>query len=140
MPLHVCLVEVMNGHLVAQSLNPAVPYSLLGYKYHTWKEGTIAKLILKVYRCSICITTGKSESITDNRMRSILAQLEFKYRILERERQGVPFREYIYVPKIHPVTQQVYFETEDEPHVFNICVCVSLFTYVYMLLRGSVML
>ena len=65
------LVEMVNGHLVAQSPNPAVPYSLLaeiwkwmnekasledvvvrlrprtvpnGYKYHTWKEGTIANL------------------------------------------------------------------------------------------------
>ena len=67
-------------------------------------------------------------------MWSILAQLEFKYQILEWERQGVLFREYIYVPEIHSVTQQVYFEMEDEPHVLKVCVCVSWFTYMYMLL------
>ena len=60
---------MVNGHLIAQSLNPTVAYSLLaeiwkwmskktsledvvvqlrlrtvpnGYKYHAWKEGTIA--------------------------------------------------------------------------------------------------
>ena len=88
-----CLVEMVNGHLIAQSPNPAVPYSLLaeiwkwmsektsledvvvrlqprtvpnGYKYHTWKEGTIPNNRKPlVYYCRICITTGKSETITD---------------------------------------------------------------------------
>ena len=81
-----------------------------------------------MYYYGICITTGKSETITDM-MRSILAQLEFKYQILEWERKGVPFSQHLYVPEIHPVTKQVYFEMEDEPHVLKVCVCLC----VYML-------
>ena len=159
-----CLVEIVNGHLIAQSPNPAVPYSLLaeiwkwmsektsledvvvrlrprtvpnGYKYHTWKEGTIAnnrKPLVYYYR--ICITTGKSETITDM-MRSILAQLEFKYQILEWERKGVPFRQHLYILEIHPVTKQAYFEMEDEPHVLKVCVCLHVCIYASMRICGA---
>ena len=73
----------------------------------------------------MCITTGEAETITD-KMRSILAQLEFKYQILEWERKGVPFRQHIYVPEIHPVSKEVYCEMEDEAHVLKVCVCVCV--------------
>ena len=82
---------MVNGHLVAQSPNPAVSHALLaeiwksmnekvsledvvvrlrprtvpnGYNYHTWKEGMVQLQIHRYYR--MCITTGKSETITDN--------------------------------------------------------------------------
>ena len=64
----------------------------------------------------MCITTGEAETITD-KMRSILAQLEFKCQILKWERKGVPFRQHIYAPEIHPVSKEVLCEMEDEAHV-----------------------
>lgn len=70
----------------------------------------------------LCITAGELETVTDM-MRSILAQLEFKYQILEWEKKGVPFRQYIYVPEIHPVSKQVYCDMGDEAHVLKVCVC-----------------
>lgn len=77
----------------------------------------------------LCITAGESETVTDM-MRSILAQLEFKYQILEWEKKGVPFHQYIYVPEIHPVSKQVYCEMEDEAHVLKVCVCTNLFSII----------
>ena len=63
------------------------------------------------------ITIGQPETVTDM-MRSILAQLEYKYQNLECERKGVPFPQHVYVPEIHPVSKQVYWEMEDKPHVY----------------------
>ena len=73
MNVPMCLVDVVNGRLVAQSPNPAVSYSLFaeiwkwmnekaslmdvvvrlrprtvpsGYKYHTWKAGTLTYMYM----------------------------------------------------------------------------------------------
>ena len=90
-------------------------------------HGKKVQLQITVYYYRICITKGKSETITDM-MLSIFVQLEFKYQILEWERIGVPFHQHLYVLEIHPVTKQAYFEMEDEPHVLK-KVCVW---YVYV--------
>ena len=63
---------------------------------------------------------GQDESIVD-KIRSILAQMEYQYQICEWERKGVDFYHHIYVPKIHPITNEPFYEMEDEAHVFKVC-------------------
>jgi hypothetical protein len=62
--------------------------------------------------------TGHTESETDM-MRSILAQLEYKYEICRYDRLGIPFRQHVYVPETHAVTSHTYHEREDEAHVLK---------------------
>ena len=35
--------------------------------------------------------------------------------------KGIPFRQHMYVPEIHPHTQQTFQEREDEPHILKVC-------------------
>lgn len=61
------------------------------------------------------------ESMAD-KMRSILAQLDYKYQVDCWCEQGIPFRNHLYVPEIHPVTKMGFCEREDEGHVFKVIV------------------
>lgn len=56
---------------------------------------------------------GQTEGIAD-KLRSILAQFEFKYRIEQYEAKGIPFTTYLYVPEEHPETKATFYEREDE--------------------------
>lgn len=53
-------------------------------------------------------------------LKSILAQLEFQYEILEWEKRGIPFRSHVYVPEVHPLTGVPFHEREDETHLFKV--------------------
>ena len=55
-----------------------------------------------------------------DKMRSILAQLDFTYQIHQLESEGVPFQVHLYVPEIHPITGLPFCEHEDEAHVFKV--------------------
>ena len=66
------------------------------------------------------IIPGKTETVKD-KLRSILAQFEFQYRLQEWEQKGVPFKTYLYVPEVHPETGEVFCEREDEAHVLKVC-------------------
>ena len=56
----------------------------------------------------------------EDKLRSILAQMEFTYTVRKYDDQGVPFRSHIYVPEIHPVTATIFHEREDEGHVLKV--------------------
>ena len=51
---------------------------------------------------------------------SILAQLHYKYEVLEWEKKGVPFKSHIYVPEVHPITKCPFHEREDETHILKV--------------------
>ena len=53
-------------------------------------------------------------------LRSILAQLEYHYIVHKYESQGVPFTSNLHVPEVHPLTDKVFFEREDEAHVLKV--------------------
>ena len=59
-----------------------------------------------------------------DKLRSILAQLEFSHQVVEYDKAGVPFRTHIY--EIHPITGSEYHEREDDAHV-NKVIRLSLF-------------
>ena len=56
-------------------------------------------------------------------MRSILAQMEYSYRIRYYDEQGVCFKTHLYVPEDHPETGLGFCEREDEGHVFKVFFC-----------------
>ena len=53
----------------------------------------------------------------EEKLKSILAQLEFAYRVRSWDEKGVPFRTFMYVPEVHPVTGTLFHEREDDGHV-----------------------
>lgn len=67
---------------------------------------------------------GKDETFVD-KLRSILAQLEFSMLIKEWASMGVPFHEHLYVPEVHPITGTIFCEMEDEGHVFKVRIGIS---------------
>ena len=56
----------------------------------------------------------------DDKIRSVVAQLEYFHQVLEYEKAGVPFRTYLYVPEVHPISEMVFHEREDDAHVLNV--------------------
>ena len=57
-----------------------------------------------LYLCflSVLLDGVKEEKI--DMLRAILAQFEYQYQVRLWDSEGVPFRTYMYVPKIHPIT------------------------------------
>ena len=55
-----------------------------------------------------------------DKLRSILAQLEYTYQVLWYDKNGIPFRTDMYVPEIHPITGCEYHEREDDAHVLKV--------------------
>ena len=64
-------------------------------------------------------SVGKDES-TVEKLRSIMAQLEYTYQINTWHIKGVPFKHHVYVPEIHSTTGIEFCEREDEGHVFKV--------------------
>ncbi len=63
------------------------------------------------------------ESVPEKReekLKSILAQLEYTYRVRSWDEKGVPFCAFVYVPEMHPVTGAPFHEREDEGHVLKV--------------------
>ena len=46
--------------------------------------------------------------------------MEFSYQVTQWAERGVPFKTHLYVPEVHPVTQENFHEREDEGHVFKV--------------------
>ena len=55
-------------------------------------------------------------------LRSIVAQLEYKYLVNMWQDRGVLFKDHLYVPEVHPLTECEFHEREDEAHVFKVCI------------------
>ena len=74
-----------------------------------------------------CFGIGIPEDLPD-KLRSILAQAEYAYRIREWDAKGVPFRFHAYVPECDPITKEEFHEREDHAHllkVFNMIMLTS---------------
>ena len=66
------------------------------------------------------VSVGKTETKVE-KLRSIMAQLEYTYQINQLSSKGIPFKEHLYVPEVHPITKVEFCEREDEAHVFKVC-------------------
>jgi len=65
------------------------------------------------------ILSGKDENKLE-KLRSIMAQLEYKYQVNTWDAKGVPFKTHLYVPEVHPDTDKQFCEREDEGHIFKV--------------------
>jgi len=65
------------------------------------------------------ILLGKDETMVE-KLKSILAQLEYKYQVDLWQSKDVPFRDHLYVPEVHPDTGLGFCEREDEGHVLKV--------------------
>ena len=77
-------------------------------------HGVISKIII-AYKI-----IGKTEGLTE-KLRSILAQFEYQHCISQWAERGVDFKTYLYVAEVHPETDEVFYEREDEAHVLKVC-------------------
>ena len=66
---------------------------------------------------TICL--GKKETRAD-KLRSIVAQMEYSYQIRKWTDSNVPFTTHLYIPETHPLTRATFHECEDEGHVFKV--------------------
>lgn len=55
-----------------------------------------------------------------DKLRSILAQLEYSYQVQHWHEQGVPFRTHMYVPEINALTGAPFHEREDDAHILKV--------------------
>ena len=61
----------------------------------------------------ILFSVGKDETKV-----GIMAQLEYKHQI----DLFSSFKEHMYVPEVHPITQVGFFEREGEAHILKVCI------------------
>ena len=68
-----------------------------------------------VCRCILLfyVNVDKTETLTEM-LCAILALREFTYIVIEWRRKGVPFRDHLYVPEVHPDTGVEFCERDDE--------------------------
>ena len=101
-----------------------------GYPIHSWRTLSGIHVLSHSYIVSdVCLyLDGESESL-DDKLRSILAQMEFTHVVRSWDQKGVPFRTYIYVPEEHPELGTVFHEREDEGHVYKVNRSLFLFMH-----------
>ncbi|XP_065899778.1 uncharacterized protein [Dysidea avara] len=122
----VTLKVMEDGHVAAVQPNPAITDELLGdikvwYDEGATSDDVIERLRLRTVPTGYAIhswTEGKTETKVE-KLRSIMAQLEYTYQINQLSSKGIPFKEHLYVPEVHPITKVEFCEREDEAHVFK---------------------
>lgn len=73
-----------------------------------------------IYKISWKFHIGISENLTD-KLKSILAQLEYEYQINMWEAKGVPFKTHMHVAEVNLTTGTLFCERgEDEGHFFKV--------------------
>ncbi len=50
--------------------------------------------------------------------------MDYTYTVRKWEEQGVPFRSHVYVPEVHPITNSIFHEREDEGHVHKVYIII----------------
>ena len=65
------------------------------------------------------------EETTVKKLHSLLAHLEYKHQIEYWEMKVVPFKSHIYVPEVHPLTDLMFCEREDEGHVLKVLMVLT---------------
>ena len=53
-------------------------------------------------------------------MKSIVTQMDYTHQIQMWQSKGVPFDIHLYVPEIHPDTNEIFYEQEDVVHLLKV--------------------
>ena len=89
-----------------------------GYIPTSWTRGTNTCICMEYLSMHI-VFPGEKEDLND-KLRSILSQLEFVHQVTLWEEKGVPFKKHFYVPEVHPLTSAEFHEREDDAHVLKV--------------------
>ena len=73
---------------------------------------------------------GKDETKVE-KLRSILAQLEYAHSVNLLHSKGAHFKDHLYVPEVHPITGIEFCEREDEGHIFKVHACKNIRVYFH---------
>lgn len=93
-----------------------------GYSPKPWSQGMLRYAYSYLY-LTIIYTQFLAERTTetyDDKLKSVLAQLDFSHQVLDYDSRGIRFRTHIYIPEIHPVSCSEYHEREDDAHVLKV--------------------
>ena len=114
MLLVVCDFDVFHPDILLslgiQVLNQYDIYNILTHHMHK------LYYVMCIHYC-----TERLEETHEDKLRSIIAQLEYSYEVCDYDKKGVPFHTYIYVPEKHPITGSECHEREDDAHVLKVC-------------------
>ena len=107
-----------------------------GYTPMPWSQGALHSCILNYIFSSLnvlqtCTTIvmltytcfGYAERLQEthtDKLRSIVAQLDYSYQVRDYDKKGIPFCTHMYVPEMHPTTGREYHEREDDAHVLKV--------------------
>jgi len=72
-----------------------------------------------MYMFEMVFTVADKDEMQVDKLRSILAQLEYKHQIDLWHSKGIPFKDHLYVPEVHPITGLQFYEQEDEAHILK---------------------
>lgn len=153
--LRYILTGTSDGRVIAERCNPAVSTELLttilqwkesgatgddclkrlrlqmvpeGYSVEPWISGSIYTSSVEMFKI-VNILGEEENDIT--MLRSILAQLEYAYQVKYWDNNGVPFRTYMYVPEVHPITKCEFHEREDFAHLLKVSDSFRMHDIVY---------
>ena len=122
------------GELLLRSHNLLLvnQYSLRFFSYlHKVYNGVTSSPVLDPRQSLVDMSTVLEETDID-RLRSIVAQMDFQYRVRQYDNRGIEFRTYLHAPEIHPVSGSVFLERE-EGHVLKVCIHVHVHTHCFTL-------
>lgn len=94
-------------------------------------------IIIYIYIIHDCMCVGQTlqQETRVDKLRSILAQLEFAYVVSDFDQRGVLFRTHLHVPEVHPITGHSWYEREDPAHVLKVHVhvqsCMCIYSHLY---------
>ena len=77
-------------------------------------------VVMCVQCCFFLYVVIGADETKGDKLRLILAQLDYSHQVIAWDDGGVPFRSHIYVPETHPPTNCECHEREDEGHVFKV--------------------
>ena len=95
-----------------------------GYTPTPWSSGMYGDISTNScnrYLFQHSLYIERLEETYEDKLRSIVAQLEYSHQVSEYDRAGVPFRTYMYVLEVHPITGMEFHEREDDAHVLKVC-------------------
>ena len=78
---------------------------------------------MPLYLCFLSVLLDRVKEEKIDMLRAILAQFEYQYQVRLWDSKGVPFRTYMYVPEIHPITGEEFHKREDFAHVLKVNSC-----------------
>ncbi len=90
-----------------------------GYTSTPWSLDTALVYIICFHFFCVCLCREAWGTLCD-KLKSIVAQLEYSHQVIKYDNAGIPFCTYMYVAEVHPITWAEYLEREDDAHLLKV--------------------